>query len=428
MDKRKWMVRAVSIILAMLMIGTLLIPLMMNVFAEGLGGTAVDGNNAQTGTAAPPASSAQTGAAASSDKKGDELRAQVEEHRKAAEEYARLAKESEKNAANAQQTKLYYEQQATALAAQIEAQKLSIAHQEDVLAAKQEELAAQVIKVDQAQNDLEQRLKAMYEISRTSQLSVMLGLDSFADMLTYNENLTRISESDDRLVKNLQQEKALMEQQAADIQTALDDLNAQKEEMENLNAQYAAAIQKAASDALAAQQQAEAYTQYSEAEMQKMKDAQAEWAAWASSSTNVEYWDGGTFQWPLPGYTRISSDFGTTRVIYGVKDVHRGMDIPAPAGTPIYAACDGVVSTKAHWSYGTCVKLSINSSMVLIYGHMSARYVNDGDVVTRGQKIGAVGSTGNSTGNHLHFELDVNGSPTSLRQYLDPAIESQLHF
>ena len=136
MDKRKWMVRAVSIILAMLMIGTLLIPLMMNVFAEGLGGTAVDGNNAQTGTAAPPASSAQTGAAASSDKKGDELRAQVEEHRKAAEEYARLAKESEKNAANAQQTKLYYEQQATALAAQIEAQKLSIAHQEDVLAAK----------------------------------------------------------------------------------------------------------------------------------------------------------------------------------------------------------------------------------------------------------------------------------------------------
>ena len=87
-----------------------------------------------------------------------------------------------------------------------------------------------------------------------------------------------------------------------------------------------------------------------------------------------------------------------------------------------------MVSTKAHWSYGTCVKLSINSSMVLIYGHMSARYVNDGDVVTRGQKIGAVGSTGNSTGNHLHFELDVNGSPTSLRQYLDPAIESQLHF
>ena len=155
----------------------------------------------------------------------------MEKHKPAAEEYARLAKESEKNAANAQQTKLYYEQQATALAAQIEAQKLSIAHQEDVLAAKQEELAAQVIKVDQAQNDLEQRLKAMYEISRTSQLSVMLGLDSFADMLTYNENLTRISESDDRLVKNLQQEKALMEQQAADIQTALDDLNAQKEDV-----------------------------------------------------------------------------------------------------------------------------------------------------------------------------------------------------
>lgn len=425
MDKRKWMVRAVSIILAALMIGTLLIPLMMNVFAQGLGGTAADGSAAPAGTAS---SGAQTGGTASSDKTGDELRAEVEKHKQAAEEYGRLAEESKKNAEGAQQTKLYYEQQATALAAQIEAQKLSIAHQEQVLEDKQKELAAQVVKVDGAQNDLEQRLKAMYEISRTSQLSVMLGLDSFADMLTYNENLTRISESDDKLVKNLQQEKALMEQQAADIQTALDELNAQKEEMENLNAQYAAAIQKAASDAAAALQQAEAYTQYSEEETKKMKDAQAEWAAWASSSTNVEYWDGGQFQWPLPGYYRISSDFGTTRVIYGVKDVHRGMDIPAPAGTPIYAACDGVVSTKAHWSYGTCVKLSINSSMTLIYGHMSARYVNDGDVVTRGQRIGAVGSTGNSTGNHLHFELNVGSSPTSLRQYLDPNIEAQLHF
>lgn len=168
------------------------------------------------------------------------------------------------------------------------------------------------------------------------------------------------------------------------------------------------------------------YEAYAAQEAEKMKQAQEEWAAWAASDTDAAYWDGGEFMWPLPGYTALSMDHGIERTIYGVKDVHRGMDIPAPEGTPVYAACDGVVSTEAHWAYGTCVKLSVNSEMALLYGHLSARYVEDGDVVIRGQKIGAVGSTGNATGEHLHFELDVNGSPASVRPYLDPEIEKNL--
>ena len=109
---------------------------------------------------------------------------------------------------------------------------------------------------------------------------------------------------------------------------------------------------------------------------EEYKVAQQEWAAWAGSNTDQSYvlGDGtGEFAWPIPGYTTLSSDFGTVRYIYGVKDVHRGMDVPAPAGTPIYAAADGVVSTNAHWSYGICVKISHSPSLVTIYGHMSAR-------------------------------------------------------
>ncbi len=168
------------------------------------------------------------------------------------------------------------------------------------------------------------------------------------------------------------------------------------------------------------------YEAYVAQEAEKMKQAQEEWAAWAAAGPTSASYDGGEFQWPLPGYTRLSTDYGTVRTIYGAKNVHRGMDIPAPAGTPVYAACDGVVSTLAHDAYGTCVKLTVNSEMALLYGHLAARYVEEGDVVTRGQKIGAVGSTGNATGEHLHFELTVNGSPASLRDYLDPAIERQL--
>lgn len=126
----------------------------------------------------------------------------------------------------------------------------------------------------------------------------------------------------------------------------------------------------------------------------------------------------GEFIWPLPGYTTISSPFGSKRFINGKWDVHRGIDIPAPEGTPIYAAATGVVSTKAHWSYGTCVKIIHTDSLVTIYGHMVARApgITDGVVVTKGQLIGYVGNTGNSFGNHLHFEVDINGVNT------DPAL------
>ena len=115
------------------------------------------------------------------------------------------------------------------------------------------------------------------------------------------------------------------------------------------------------------------------------------------------------FAWPIPGYTNLSSDFGVGRWIYGKWDVHRGMDVPAPAGTKIYAAADGVVSTNNHWTYGISVKISHGSGLATIYGHMSGRVVNDGDYVTQGQLIGYVGSTGNSTGNHLHFEVMQGG-------------------
>ena len=134
---------------------------------------------------------------------------------------------------------------------------------------------------------------------------------------------------------------------------------------------------------------------------------------------DFEYNQGG-FAWPIPGYTNLSSDFGVGRWIYGKWDVHRGMDVPAPAGTPIYAAADGVVSTNNHWTYGISVKISHGSGLATIYGHMSARAVNDGDYVTQGQLIGYVGSTGNSTGNHLHFETTLHGAAVSSRPYLGP--------
>ena len=139
--------------------------------------------------------------------------------------------------------------------------------------------------------------------------------------------------------------------------------------------------------------------------------AGAEWQDWMVSEIEGDIvWNGEAYMWPVPGHTRISSPFGS-REMDGEQESHSGIDIPAPAGTPIYAAAPGVVSTNAHWSYGICVKVSVDGQTTNVYGHMLARAegITDGVQVEAGQLIGYVGSTGNSTGNHLHFQVNVNG-------------------
>lgn len=116
----------------------------------------------------------------------------------------------------------------------------------------------------------------------------------------------------------------------------------------------------------------------------------------------------GALQWPLPGYATISCYFGEPDAIRGLP--HKGIDIPAPEGTPILAAHDGTVLVSG-WndSYGNQVLLDGGTDLSTRYAHMIATAVNAGEIVIAGQVIGHVGSTGDSTGNHLHFEVMSNG-------------------
>lgn len=122
----------------------------------------------------------------------------------------------------------------------------------------------------------------------------------------------------------------------------------------------------------------------------------------------------GGYVWPLPGYTRISSSFGYRICKYHGKELHGGLDIPAPTGTAILAAKAGnVVLSQYGNSYGNYVRLSHSDGSMTMYCHMSQRLVSVGAKVSQGQQIGKVGSTGNSTGPHLHFEIWTNSSSNS---------------
>lgn len=126
-------------------------------------------------------------------------------------------------------------------------------------------------------------------------------------------------------------------------------------------------------------------------------------------------YNGGKMAWPLPGHKTISSNYGyRIRPNYGTRQFHGGIDIPAPYGTSILAAAAGtVVLAGYNGSYGNCIIISHGKSIWTLYGHQSSLLVKNGQRVSAKQKIGKVGSTGNSTGNHLHFEVRKGANSSS---------------
>ena len=160
---------------------------------------------------------------------------------------------------------------------------------------------------------------------------------------------------------------------------------------------------------------------YGNAEIKAMEDlVAAQKAELAKENKAARTYDGGMFAWPAPSYTRISDDYGNRmHPTLHVQQFHNGIDLASPGGSPILAAYDGTVVSAAYSStMGNYVMLDHGDNLYTIYMHASALYVSKGENVVKGQKIAAVGSTGRSTGNHLHFSVRLNGSYVSPWNYL----------
>ena len=139
----------------------------------------------------------------------------------------------------------------------------------------------------------------------------------------------------------------------------------------------------------------------------------------AQSGITLEY-DGGAFHWPAPSYIAITSEFGwRSDPFTGYKAYHNGVDMAAAKGTPIVAAYDGIVVDAGYnGSMGNYVIMDHGTGLYTIYMHASKLYVSADDVVAGGETIAAVGSTGRSTGPHLHFSVRLNGLYVSPWDYL----------
>ena len=278
---------------------------------------------------------------------------------------------------------------------------------------------------------MKDRIKFIYEKGDSFYLEMVLTAESFGEMLNKAEYVEKLSAYDKRMLEQYQATrqyvavcKEQLEAEQELLQEAKTDVEKEQKSLETLISQKEQEITAYESDinnqqALVKEYEAEIAAQ--NAEIKAMEDlVAAQKAELAKENKAARTYDGGRFAWPAPSYTRISDDYGNRmHPTLHVQQFHNGIDLASPGGSPILAAYDGTVVSAAYSStMGNYVMLDHGDNLYTIYMHASALYVSKGENVVKGQKIAAVGSTGRSTGNHLHFSVRLNGSYVSPWNYL----------
>ena len=295
---------------------------------------------------------------------------------------------------------------------QITVLKESIQIKEDELVVKQQQLDQKIKERNETYELFKSRVRAMYMNKNTSTLSAVLGASSFSEFLVNAETLRRISEHDTELISLLEEQQKVIEAEKAVIESDLQSLEDDKAELDTKYNELAVLYQEANSE-LSSAKALETATKEDYTEILNSFNAMNdEWAKLTNSSAYSDVYIGGYYAWPVPNYYYISSGYGW-RTLYGASNWHGGIDIAGSNiyGKPIIASNSGQVTTAAYTNvgYGNYVIIDHGGNQFTVYGHMSSLAVSKGDYVAQGEVIGYVGSTGNSTGPHLHFEIRING-------------------
>ena len=295
---------------------------------------------------------------------------------------------------------------------------------------KQVELDETVKELDDKQELFETRIRVMYENGDTTYMEVLLSSENFSDMLSHMEIVSQIMDYDKKVVEeykalklSIEQQKASLESDRKEQQDYADDLKVAYEEIEAQKKEYKALKAKVDSNIELKKAEAERMLR----EQEQINDEIAELSRQEAAAVSSSGGGGGgkvysgSMTWPCPSYNRISSPYGyRTHPISGTRKLHKGLDISASSGNPVIAAASGtVVKSYFSSSYGNYVVISHGGGVMTAYAHMTRRLVSVGQRVAAGQQVGTVGSTGNSTGPHLHFEVYVGGSTVNPMNYFN---------
>jgi len=264
------------------------------------------------------------------------------------------------------------------------------------------------------------QVRWMEETGNVSYLSILFQASTFSKMLEYAMLIGDIIDHSNRIIDQLKYTQAEIAQAQDAIRADRDaqaevqaQLEAQKSQLDREKAEAIALMNSIAASESEYAQEAQKLAAEEREVQQALQLAEQKYAAQLNTLNNTGDW-----YWPLPGRYKLSSLFGGRfSPIYGRWESHTGVDIPAPGGTEIRAAQGGVVTlvgTNRNASYGYYCIINHGNGYSTLYAHQrSIPNLSVGQTVAKGQVIGYVGTTGDSTGNHLHFELRVNGSRAS---------------
>lgn len=309
--------------------------------------------------------------------------------------------------------------------------KQQIEQKENEIIQTQDELDSALEKENSQMESMVRYIRFVYEMGNPKAMDILLSSTSFTDFLNKADYVERvisyehvmwqdykmIREYTELCMEQLELEKEILNQAKANAdmeQQNLEELIDQKtKDILNYETDInnkAKAIKELEEEIKAEEEEIAAL----EAAILEEKKRLLE------SNGSVLHYDNGVFKFPLATYTRISDEYGMRiHPTLGVEQFHNGVDFASPKGTAIYAAYDGKVAAATYSAtMGNYVMIDHGDGLYTIYMHASALHVKKDDMVVRGETIAAVGSTGRSTGNHLHFSVRLNGEYVSPWNYL----------
>ncbi len=380
----------------------------------------------------------QAATPAYADDKQKELEDNKNQLQQELEEIHNQQSENQENLENAQDKKEQLEaqneqleQQAQQLNNQMDDIKTQIGETEDAITAKQAEVDQKQAEFDQRWDGFKERMASMQMLHYSGGIDILSNATNLFQLLNFTQALADISEKDEEICQQLDDEKAALNQQKQELEDQKAQLEAQEATLADSQNQLNATIDKIVANI----QQQDATISEAEARAQALaaaeSDKQAEFNKAADELDSylrslINNSTGGTnatlscslnFICPLDSYKYISCEYGSGG--------HKGRDYAAPGGTPIRAVASGqVITVQSHYSYGYYVMIyhgtaDDGNNYTTLYAHMNSwPPVSVGQTVSQGDVIGYVGSTGNSTGNHLHIELRQNGARINPALYI----------
>lgn len=350
------------------------------------------------------------------------------------------------------------EKQISSKEADISKLEKAIGEAETQLGTLQKQLKEAEAKVDQQDEDLCSRLRNMYKNGSIGFIDVLLDSDNISEFLTNLDMVQKVYSQDQDTLETLKEASAEIDKKKKEIESLQSELTASKElvqeekqslqadktEVEKQKATVTADIAESEDELDQMQDEEAAIEEAIRAEEKRKAEEVAKKNNSSSSSSSsssskpssskpsssssskpstsgkLTTYKGLTMQFPAPSMTRKSSNFGyRIHPIKHTKRLHAGVDLAAPGGSPIVAAMSGrVILARAGSGYGNYIIVDHGNGYATLYAHCSKLLVKKGQRVSRGQQIAKVGSTGASTGNHLHFEVRVKGTPVNPAPYI----------